>query len=72
MGCYSSPPPTQDLVPRSKAGETTQDTRNGTETIFMLPGGLFLIMMGPLHLHELDCLITRLALRSLENTNRML
>ena len=28
LGCYSSPPPTQDLVPRSKP-EMTRNTRNG-------------------------------------------
>ena len=30
MGCYSTPPPTQDLVLRSKP-ETTQDTQNGDD-----------------------------------------
>src|SRR4051812_17263555 len=30
MGCYSTPPRTQDLVPRSKL-ETTQDTQNGDD-----------------------------------------
>ena len=41
----------------------------GTETIFTLPCSLFLRVMRPLHLHELDCLVARLALRSLKNTN---
>ena len=30
MGCYSTPPPTQDLVPRSKP-EITLDTQNGDD-----------------------------------------
>ena len=41
----------------------------GTEMIFTLPRSLFLRMMRPLHLHELDGLVARLALRSLKNTD---
>ena len=42
------------------------------ETIFTLPRSLFLRMMRALHLHELDCLVARLALRSLKNMDRTL
>ena len=66
MGCYSSPLPTIDLVPRSKH-ETARDTRNGdglhAPTLLPSPSDC------PLHLHELDGLVASLALESLENTD---
>src|SRR4051812_29919920 len=66
LGCYSSPPPTQDLVPRSK-----QEKLGilGTEMIFTLPRCFFLRVVCPLHLEELDGLVASLALGRGKNTD---
>ena len=67
VGCYNSPLPTQDLVPRSKH-EKARDTQNGDDlqapTLPPSPSDV------PLHLQELDGLVASLALGRLKNTDR--
>src|SRR3954465_2161362 len=66
VGCHNSPPPTQDLVPRSKH-EKARDTKNGDD--FTLPRCLLLRVMCTLHLEELHGLVASLALRRVKNTD---
>src|SRR4051812_38237278 len=66
LECYSSPLPTQDLVPRSKH-EKARDSQNGDD--LHVPNCLLLRVMCRLHLQKLDGLVASLAHRPVKNTD---